>query len=85
MIIVLLLRHKKSMGLTIFRCSYMYSSVARLKSISFDSACRMSMLSGLLLRNEGRLCDDVEKDLFRVPVTVRDYRFANFINYCINN
>jgi hypothetical protein len=42
----------------------MYSSVARLNKMSFDSACKMSILSGCGLKKEGK-CEEevVEKSL----------------------
>lgn len=43
----------------------MYSSVARLNKMSFDSACKISILSGRGLKNDGTsyLGDEVEKAL----------------------
>ena len=48
-----------------FRCSYMYSSVARLNKMSLDSACKISILSGRGLKNEGTSEEEeeVEKSL----------------------
>lgn len=52
----------------------MYSSVARLNKMSFDSACRMSTLSGVVLRNEGSyVAVVVEKGLSDFD---KNYRFA---------
>ena len=45
--------HIKRTGFTKLRCSYIYSSVARLKSMSFDSACKMSMCPGVPEMKEG--------------------------------
>ncbi len=43
MMMVGVLRYKNKIGLTISTCSKMYSSVAKLSKMSFDSVCRMSI------------------------------------------
>ena len=53
MMIVLVFLHKKRIGFTSGRCSKMYSSVAKLNMMLFDSDLRTSILPGDAERNLG--------------------------------
>ena len=72
MMMVGLLRHKNRIGLATSTCSKMYSSVARLNSMSLDSATMMSIAWPFFwLRKLGQVVDDVEKSAKLGEVSVK--------------